>query len=119
MTVAMRVLEASSFLGAAVLIWTVFSVAFRPRRVQGVVVGSVGMIAGAAAALGSTLVDVFRGVDIDHIPHEIAAQWFVAAFGWAGLLAWIAAAFVPPVRDRLRKRTRTFERAERRLRKAG
>ena len=94
-------LELSTFLGAAVLFFTVWCLATARRRVLGVLVGCAGMLTGALAALVYTLVHMARGVDIDFIPHEPAAQWFVAGFGWSGVLVLLAAAFVPSVRSRV------------------
>jgi hypothetical protein len=93
--------QLSTFLGAGVLFWSVWCLAVPRRRATGIVVGCVGLLAGTAAALAYTLHHFFRGVDLDYIPHEPAAQWFVAAFGWAGLLAAMATAFVPSVRRRV------------------
>jgi hypothetical protein len=99
-----RVVELSTFLGAAVLFWTAYCLAVPRRRVQGVVLGSLGMLAGALAAFSYTLFHFRRGLDIDSIPHEPAAQWFVAAFGWIGLLAIVAMALVPSVRAYVKRR---------------
>ena len=85
-------LEASSFLGAAVLLATVVGFALSRRRAQSAVVGSAGLLAGTLAALGYTLYHLARGIGIDFIPHQRAAVWFMAAFGWAGLLAAAAPA---------------------------
>lgn len=91
-------LQISTFLGAAVLFWTAYSLAVPARRLLGIVVGCAGLLAGAGAALAYTLHHFFRGLDIDFIPHETAAQWFVAAFGWGGLAAAIVARAVPAAR---------------------
>ena len=65
------------------------------------------MLAGAAAALTYTLRHLLLGVDIDFIPHEPAAEWFVAAFGWAGLATALVIAGVPGLRTRLRRELET------------
>ncbi len=62
------------------------------------------MLAGTLAALAYTLFHLSRGLAIDSIPHEPAAQWFVAAFGWIGLLAILAMALVPSVRAYVNRR---------------
>ena len=93
--------EISTFLGAAVLLWTAYCLVVPGRRLLGIVVGSVGMLAGTLAALVYTLHHVRLGVDLDFIPHEPAAQWFVAVFGWAGLATALVASLVPSVKARL------------------
>ena len=93
--------ELSTFLGAAVLFWTALCLVRPGRRLVGIVAGCAGLIAGAAAALVYTLDGLARGLDVDRIPHEPAAQWFVAAFGWGGLLAALLSARVPAIRERL------------------
>ena len=96
-----RLVELSTFLGAFVILGTVWCLT-RPRlRRLGIVVGCVGITAGALSALVYTLAGMRRGIDIDAIPHEPAAQWFVAVFGWAGLLAAAAAAAVPALRAKV------------------
>jgi hypothetical protein len=88
----MVLLPASCFLGGAVLLATVLGIALPRLRWPSVMVGSAGLLAGTLAALVYTLVHMAEGTDIDFIPHEPAALWFVAAYGWAGLLAALAIA---------------------------
>ena len=94
-------LEASTFLGAGVLFWTAVCLVLPRRRLAGVFAGCLGLAAGAVADFVYTLHYLRLGMDVDAIPHERAAQWFVASFGWAGLLGALAAALVRPLRRRL------------------
>jgi hypothetical protein len=98
---APRLVEISTFVGAVVILGTAACLMRPRRRLLGIVVGCTGMTAGALAALAYTLAEMARGLDVDSVPHEPAAQWFVAAFGWAGLLTALLAAFVPSLRARL------------------
>jgi hypothetical protein len=93
--------QLSTFPGALVLLGTAWGLA-RPRhRRRAIAVGCIGMLAGALAALAYTLTRMAAGIDLDSIPHEPAAQWFVAAFGWAGAAAFAAIAVLPPLRARV------------------
>jgi hypothetical protein len=103
-------LETSTFVGGAVLVWSAFCLAVPPRRLHGVVIGVVGLLSGTCAGGAYTLHNVARGVDIDAIPHERAAQWFVAAFGWGGVAAGAALLLVPRLRERLAAGFRTTPR---------
>ena len=98
---APRLVLVSTFLGAVVILGAAACL-MRPRsRLLGIVVGCAGMTAGALAALLYTLGEMARGLDVDSVPHEPAAQWFVAAFGWAGLAAALLGAVVPSLKARL------------------
>jgi len=93
--------QLSTFPGALVLVLTAFSL-LKPRlRRRAIAVGCVGMLAGALASLAYTLAGLARGIDLDFLPHEAAAQWFVAAFGWSGIAAALLVALVPAARVRV------------------
>ncbi len=77
----------SVLLGAGAIFWSTFCVTRPRRRLEGIVLGSAGLAAGSVAVLAYTLPLQLRGLDIDFIPNEPAAEWFVMAFGWAALLA--------------------------------
>jgi hypothetical protein len=95
---APRLVQISTFAGAVVILGTAACL-MRPRlRRLAIVVGCTGMTAGALAALVYTLSEMARGLDVDSVPHEACAQWFVAAFGWAGLATALLAAVVPSLK---------------------
>lgn len=78
---------AGVLLGAAAILWATLCLTLPGRRLEGIVLGSAGLAAGSVAILAYLLPRQLRGLDIDAIPHEPVAEWFVCAFGAAALLA--------------------------------
>jgi hypothetical protein len=93
--------QLSTFVGAAALFFTAYCLSVQKRRLRGIVLGCAGMLAGAVAAAVYTLHHHLRGIELDLIPHEPAAQWFVAAYGWSFLVTALITALVPSARARL------------------
>lgn len=78
---------AGVLLGAAAILWATLCLSLPGRRLEGIVLGSAGLAAGSVAVLAYLLPRQLDGMDIDAIPHEPVAEWFVCAFGAAALLA--------------------------------
>lgn len=72
-------------LGGVAMIWTTLCLVRPSRRLEGVLLGSAGLVAGGLAALVVLVPDLLRGKGLDAIPHEPVFEWFVAAFGAAVL----------------------------------
>ena len=72
-------------LGGVAMIWTTLCLIRPARRLEGILLGSAGLISGGLAALVVLVPDLLRGKGLDAIPHEPVFEWFVAAFGAAAL----------------------------------